>query len=158
MTQVTLDDIEAGALNYLNAHGHAAIAVRAAKDCAWLQAVGYAGLKILTEAVTDTVQTAQIDKDLLGLDLQNVSCVFLADRIGSLYAEHGRMFLRNVRHGLYLVPMSVNGNFGIGCPVDPGFALGGERTKNPYLEKLSLAMRDGVTIDDDLWSAITRAA
>jgi hypothetical protein len=158
MTQVSLDEIETTALKYLNAHGHAAIALRAAKDCAWLQAVGYAGLQILTEAVADTVQTADIEKDLMGLDLHHVSCVFLADKIGSLYTEHGRMFLRNVRHGLYLVPMSVHGNFGIGCPVDPGFALGGERTKNPYPEKLNLAMRDGIAIDDELWSTVKMGA
>jgi hypothetical protein len=105
----------------------------------------------LTEAVADTKQHASLEKDLMGLDLQEVSCIFLADQIAEIYAEHGRMFLRNVRHGLYLVPMSVRGNFGIGCPVDPAFALGGERTKNPYVEKLEVAERDGLNIDDELW-------
>ncbi len=38
---------------------------------------------------------------------------------------------------LYLVPMSVRGGYGIGCPVDPNFALGGERLKNPYPEKIA---------------------
>jgi hypothetical protein len=152
---VGLTEIENGARAFMISHGHVNLADRAARDCAWLQGVGYPGLKILTEAVADPVQVATLEKDALGLDLQNVSCVFLADQIATLYAEHGRMFLRNVRHGLYLVPMSVHGNFGIGCPVDPGFALGGERTKNPYPEKLGLAARDGVTVDDVLWSSFT---
>jgi hypothetical protein len=152
--QCSLDEIETVANKYLRHHGHEAIAARAAQDCAWLQAVGYPGLKILTEAVSDPAHSATLEKDLMGLDLQNISCVFLADDIAKLYAEHGRMFLRNVRHGLYLVPMSVSGNFGIGCPVDPGFALGGERTKNPYPEKIEIAKRDGVTIDDELWHSL----
>ena len=149
--QVGLQEIEDRARAHMLQHGHEKIAARAAADCAWLQAVGYPGLKLLAEATTDGIQTATLEKDLMGLDLQEVSCVFLADRIAELYAEHGRMFLRNVRHGLYLVPMSVRGNFGIGCPVDPAFALGGERTKNPYTEKIAIAERDGVAVDDDLW-------
>ncbi len=151
---VNIKDIEEFARQYLEFNGHETIAARAARDCAWLQAVGYSGLKILHEAVNDTTQHATLEKDLLGLDLQNVSCVFLADDIAKLRNEHGRMFLRNVRHGLYLVPMSVQGNFGIGCPVDPGFALGGERSKNPYPEKLELAALEGLTIDDDLWQML----
>ena len=69
-------------------------------------------------------------------------------------AKHGRIFLRNVRHGLYLLPLSVEANIGIGCPVDPAFALGGERHKNPYEEKLETALRDDVTVDDELWHAL----
>jgi hypothetical protein len=53
-----------------------------------------------------------------------------------------------------LLPLSVEANFGIGCPVDPAFALGGERSKNPYIEKLEIATRDGVNVDDDLWRAL----
>jgi hypothetical protein len=64
------------------------------------------------------------------------------------------VFLRNVRHGLYLLPLAVEANIGIGCPIDPAFALGGERSKNPYGEKLEIAARDGVTIDDELWRAV----
>lgn len=150
--QLSLKDIESGARAFLNANNHNVIATRAAADCAWLQAVGYPGLKLLTEAVVDQNKTATLEKDLMGLDLQDVSCIFLADQIAALYAEHGRMFLRNVRHGLYLVPMSVRENFGIGCPVDPAFALGGERTKNPYPEKIELAEREGLSIDDELWA------
>jgi hypothetical protein len=59
-----------------------------------------------------------------------------------------------VRHGLYLLPGSVLGNYGIGCPVDPAFALGGERHKNPYAEKRAAAARDGLDIDDALWLAL----
>ena len=149
--QVPLKDIEVHAQTLLERLGQNQIARRASTDCAWLQAVGYPGLKILLEATADAVQSVALEKDLMGLDLQEVSCVFLADQIADLYAEHGRMFLRNVRHGLYLVPMSVRGNYGIGCPVDPAFALGGERTKNPYTEKIEIAERDGVLVDDDIW-------
>lgn len=149
--RVDLRELETCAHSHLTSRGHSTIATRAAADCAWLQAVGYPGLKLLQEAMSDSVQTATLEKDLMGLDLHDVSCVFLADEIASLYAEHGRIFLRNVRHGLYLVPMSVRGNFGIGCPVDPAFAFGGERTKNPYTDKIEIAQRDGVDVDDDLW-------
>ena len=67
---------------------------------------------------------------------------------------NGRAFLRNVRHGLFLLPFTVKANIGIGCPVDPGFAVGGERHKNPYGEKLALAAANGLDIDDAAWSAI----
>jgi hypothetical protein len=53
-----------------------------------------------------------------------------------------------------LLPLAVEANIGIGCPVDPAFALGGERHKNPYSEKLELAVRDGVTVDNELWRAL----
>ncbi len=74
---------------------------------------------------------------------------FLGPAIAAHVATHGRVFLRNVRHGLYLVPLAVEANIGIGCPVDPAFALGGERHKNPYSEKLEIAARDGVAVDDE---------
>jgi hypothetical protein len=151
---VSLKQVEGCAEAHLKAHGFGAATDRRVADCVWLQAVGYPGLQLLVEALADTVQTATLEKDLMGLDLQNVSCVFLADQIEALYTEHGRLFLRNVRHGLYLVPMSVRGNYGIGCPVDPSFALGGERTKNPYTEKIEIAERDGITIDDAVWQSL----
>lgn len=125
-----------------------------AADCTFLEAVGYPGLKILAEALADPKREIALEKDLLGLDLQNCSCVFLADRVNSLIVEHGRIFLRNVRHGLYLLPGSVRGNYGIGCPVDPAFALGGERGKNPYVEKLEAAARHGVEVDESVWQAL----
>jgi hypothetical protein len=126
----------------------------AAKSCAWLEACGYPGIKLLLEARTDERRSLTFTTDAMGLDLQNVSCVFLGPAIADHVAARGRVFLRNVRHGLYLVPLAVEANIGIGCPVDPAFALGGERHKNPYSEKLELAARDGVAVDDELWRAM----
>ena len=126
----------------------------AARNCAWLEACGYPGIKLLLEARADERRSVNLVPDAMGLDLQNVSCVFLGPAIAAYVAKHGRVFLRNVRHGLYLVPLAVEANIGIGCPVDPAFALGGERHKNPYSEKLEIAARDGVTVDDDLWRAM----
>ena len=126
----------------------------AAKNCAWLEACGYPGIKLLLEARADERRSLTFVADAMGLDLQNVSCVFLGPALVDHVAAHGRVFLRNVRHGLYLLPLSVEANIGIGCPVDPAFALGGERSKNPYTEKLEIAARDGVAVDDDLWQAL----
>ena len=126
----------------------------AAKNCAWLEACGYPGIRLLLEAQADERRSLTFAADAMGLDLQNVSCVFLGPAIADHVAAHGRVFLRNVRHGLYLLPLSVEANIGIGCPVDPAFALGGERSKNPYTEKLEIAARDGVTVDDDVWRAM----
>ena len=126
----------------------------AARNCAWLEACGYPGIKLLLEAKADERRTVNLVPDAMGLDLQNVSCVFLGPEIAAHVAKHGRIFLRNVRHGLYLVPLAVEANIGIGCPVDPAFALGGERQKNPYSEKLEIAARDGVDVDDDVWRAL----
>ena len=126
----------------------------AAENCAWLEAVGYPGLKLLAEALSDPISSISLSKDAIGLDLQNVSCVFLADEVDQMIASQGRLFLRNVRHGLYLLPGSLRGNYGIGCPVDPAFALGGERSKNPYTEKLELAARVGIEVDEASWQAL----
>ena len=126
----------------------------AARNCAWLEACGYPGIKLLLEAQGDERRFLALVPDAMGLDLQNVSCVFLGPAIAAHVAKHGRVFLRNVRHGLYLVPLAVGANIAIGCPVDPAFALGGERHKNPYSEKLELAARDGVAVDDELWRAL----
>lgn len=119
--------------------------------CAWLEACGYPGVKLLDEALADPVQSLDLVRDALGLDLQNVSCVFLAPRIVREVERSGRAFLRNVRHGLYILPFSVRANIGIGCPIDPAFALGGPRSKNPYGEKLEAATATGLAIDDGLW-------
>lgn len=126
----------------------------AAKSCAWLEACGYPGIKLLLEAQADERRSLTFAVDAMGLDLQNVSCVYLGPAIADHVANHGRVFLRNVRHGLYLLPLSVEANIGIGCPVDPAFALGGERSKNPYIEKLEIAAREGVTVDDDVWHTL----
>ena len=120
----------------------------------WLEACGYQGLKLLAEALQDERRNLDLNRDALGLDLQNVSCAFLASPILREVQANGRAYLRNVRHGLFLLPFSVRDNTGIGCPVDPAFALGGERHKNPYAEKLELAAAQGLNLDDGAWAAL----
>lgn len=119
--------------------------------CAWLEACGYPGLKLLSEALRDGRREVELVRDGLGIDLKSTSCVWLAGRLMAEVQRGGRVFLRNVRHGLYLLPFTVRANVGIGCPVDPAFALGGERTSNPYAEKLALAAAKGVEVDDESW-------
>jgi hypothetical protein len=134
------------------------IAEKSGWACAWLQACGYPGLELMFEALYTTPPQArnpQLMPDSLGLDLHNISCVFLGPRLDRMVRQHGRIFLRNVRHGLYLLPFSVRANIGIGCPVDPAFALGGERTKNPYEEKLALAQEAGIAVQEALWQRLT---
>jgi hypothetical protein len=120
----------------------------------WLEACGYQGLKLLAEALQEETRSLALSRDALGIDLQNISCAFLAPAILREVEANGRAYLRNVRHGLFLLPFSVREKIGIGCPVDPGFALGGERMKNPYAEKLDLAAAQGLTIDDGHWAAL----
>ncbi len=121
---------------------------------AWLEACGYPGCKLLAEALGEGIPAPVLERDGLGLDLKNVSCAFLAPAIMVEVASNGRVFLRNVRHGLFLLPFTVKANIGIGCPVDPAFAVGGERHKNPYGEKLAMAEAGGLEIDDTLWAAL----
>ncbi len=130
----------------------------AAQACAFLESCAYPGIAQLLEALDDTRRELPLERDALGLDLQQVSCVFLAPGIEAEVVARGRAFLRNVRHGLYLVPLSVKLNIAIGCPVDPAFGLGGERTANPYAEKLADAARDGVDVDDELWRKLEAAS
>lgn len=120
----------------------------------WLQACGYGGVKLLAEALQDPQRSLDLQRDALGLDLGNVSAAFLAPAIMRDVSSNGRVFLRNVRHGLFLLPFTVRANIGIGCPVDPAFAVGGERLKNPYAEKLALAEAQGLEIDDDAWEGL----
>ena len=120
----------------------------------WLEACGYSGVKLLGEALKDERRTLDLPRDALGIDMQEVSCAFLAPAIMREVHANGRAFLRNVRHGLYLLPFTVRENIGLGCPVDPSFAVGGERHKNPYGEKLALATADGLEIDDEAWAQI----
>jgi hypothetical protein len=119
----------------------------------WLEACGYQGLKMLAEALADDRRGLKLVRDTLGMDLDHVSCVFLAPAIMADVGANGRVFLRNVRHGLYLLPFTVRDNLGIGCPVDPSFAVGGERHKNPYVEKLALAEADGLVVDEHMLNA-----
>lgn len=120
----------------------------------WLQACGYAGFKLLSEALSDERKSLDLARDALGLDLQNVSCAYLAPALMADVKANGRAFLRNVRHGLFMLPFAVRENMGLGCPVDPSFAVGGERHKNPYAEKLALAEANGIDIDDGLWAEL----
>jgi hypothetical protein len=122
--------------------------------CAWLEACGYPGVKLLAEALADEVKDVALERDAIGFDLAQVSCAFLAPRILRDVEANGRVFLRNVRHGLYLLPFTVRGNIAIGCPVDPAFAVGGERHKNPYADKLALVEANGFHIDDVDWMAL----
>lgn len=156
--QIGFDDLAAAATKLLQDHSEAEIAQDMGWASAWLEACSYPGLTLLLEALDTTPVEARhpsLEPDVLGLDLQNISCVFLAPAINRMVAERGRLFLRNVRHGLYLVPFSVRANIGIGCPVDPSFALGGERTKNPYEEKLALARQTGIAVPEAAWARVT---
>ena len=126
----------------------------AATSALWLQACDYPGLALLKESLSDQSPPFQLLRDTLGLDLHSISCARIGHLVVADVLANGRVFLRNVRHGLFLVRPSVDHNFGIGCPVDPGFALGGERSKNPYVEKLDAAKRDGLEVDDDLWQSL----
>jgi hypothetical protein len=157
---ISFEDVTAAASRLLRNAGSADIAEESGWACAWLQACGYPGIELLFEALEATPAEARnpvLAPDGLGLDLRNVSCVFLAPRLDRMVRDHGRLFLRNVRHGLYLVPFSVRANIGIGCPVDPAFALGGERTKNPYEEKLELARQAGIPVAEPLWNRLQAA-
>ena len=126
--------------------------------CTWLQACGYPGLGLLAEALDGGDRDAPLVRDALGIDLNNVSCVFIGRRLVEDVKRNGRVFLRNVRHGLYILPFAVEANLGIGCPVDPAFALGGERHKNPYGEKLALAGVNGIEVDEGLWHHVLAVA
>ena len=147
----TISEAESALGEFLEARG-VADAAAIAWATVWLEACGYSGVKLLAEASADEHQPIAMTRDALGIDLQNVSCAFLAPTIMRDHAANGRVYLRNVRHGLFLLPFAVKANIGIGCPVDPGFALGGERHKNPYGEKLALAAANGLDIDDTLWT------
>ncbi len=145
--RITRQDLEHGVLRALQARG-VREAEKIAWATAWLEACLYPGLKLLAEALADPVRQLVPVRDGLGIDLQNISCVWVATALLGDVKQNGRVFLRNVRHGLYLLPFSVRDGLGIGCPVDPGFALGGERTKNPYTEKLAAAELSGIEVDE----------
>ncbi len=81
----SLHDIEVLALQLVPEH--------AAKHCAWLHGAGYNGLKYLAEALDDEKKTLKPELDLMGLDLQSVSCVFISPEIEKLRATQSRIFL-----------------------------------------------------------------
>jgi hypothetical protein len=123
--------------------------------CAWLEACGYPGLAMLVEAMEETPREQRrpsLETDAMGLDLKEVSAVFSAPNVVDMAVAKGRIFVRNVRHGLYFLPFTVRAGIGIGCPVDPAFAIGGERSKNPYAEKLAAAYAQGLNVDDGVWA------
>lgn len=122
--------------------------------CVWLQACGYPGLTLLGEALADDGRTLTLTRDALGIDLRNISCLYLGPAVVDEVVRNGRAYLRNVRHGLYLLPFSVRHGLAIGCPVNPAFALGGSRDKNPYTEKVETAERDGLKADEAALQAI----
>jgi hypothetical protein len=157
---LSFDDVRSAASRALGYSGSApGIPDDCGWACAWLEACGYPGLEMLAEALDETPREGRqpaFEIDVIGIDLRNVSCVFSAPRLISIATERGRIFLRNVRHGLYLLPFAVRANMGIGCPVDPSFAIGGERTKNPYVEKLAAAEESGIAVDASSWARITR--
>lgn len=126
----------------------------AASAAIWLQACDYPGLSTLLEGLADPPVEFVLKRSVIGMDLQNISCVVIGPEIVADVQKHGRVMLRNVRHGLFLLPASVEHNFGIGCPVDPGFPYGMERTKNPYTEKLDLAFAKGISVDDAIWQSL----
>src|SRR5258708_4852792 len=102
--QVEFDDLSAAASRLLRENGSPDIARDGGGPCAWLQACFYPGLELLSEAADTTPVHARhpvLPADPLGLDLANIPCVSLASRLTRLVEQQGRMFLRNVRHGLY---------------------------------------------------------
>jgi hypothetical protein len=155
---VSFDEVRRAAFRALDAGGAApGVDDEVGWACAWLEACGYPGLRMLGEALDETPREARrpsFQPDAIGIDLRNVSCVFMAPTLADLAKAKGRVFLRNVRHGLYLLPFAVRANIGIGCPVDPAFAIGGSREKNPYAEKLALAAQTGITVDDAAWAKV----
>jgi hypothetical protein len=132
------------------------IDARAAESCAWLQACGYPGIRLLLEAAADEQRSLDLVPDAMGLDLRNVSCVFMAPAVVAATRAAGRYFLRNVRHGLYLVPLTVEADMAIGCPIDLNFGMGGQRRSNPYVELLQQSEAEGIDVEDALWQEFQR--
>ena len=153
MTQIAYDDAVQKLTDRLVQKNYSNAAFMS-ETAIWLEACGYAGLQELSQALSDAPQEFKLARTVLGLDLQNISCALIGDQIVSDVLKNGRVYLRNVRHGLFLLAGSVQYNFGIGCPIDPAFALGGQRGKNPYREKLELAKRDGLELDDHHWQTV----
>lgn len=122
--------------------------------CAWLEACGYPGLTMLVEALDETPRQDRrpaYEINSLGLDLRHISCVFSAPALVDAAVARGRLFLRNVRHGLYILPFAVRAGIAIGCPIDPSFAVGGIRKNNPYTDKIAAAMQTGIAVDAAIW-------
>src|SRR4051812_25806716 len=155
---VSFDELRRAAFRALDAAGAApGVDDESGWACAWLEACGYPGLAMLAEALDETPaeeRRPSLAPDAIGIDLRGVSCVFSAPILVDYARAKGRVFLRNVRHGLYVLPFTVRANLGIGCPVDPAFAIGGIREKNPYAEKLGLAALSGITVEGAAWAKV----
>jgi hypothetical protein len=153
--------IEEAALAALAPAGCApGVAEASAWACAWLESVGYPGLGLLAEALETTPREGRqmtISSEYGLVDTGNVSCVFIGAQLLEMAKTQGRVVLMQARHGLYLVPFSVRDNIGIGCPVDPSFALGGVRERNPYLEKLAHAAEHGIEVAPDVLERLAKA-
>lgn len=159
MDRVTFEDFQAAVTSALAKAGLAApLAAESGWAAAWLQAAGYKALAMVLEALNAGPAPAAGSPALTvshGLvDGEGVSCVFLAPRLAALADGHGRIVLTNARDGLFVLPFTVRGDYGIGCPVDPSFAIGGERVKNPYAEKVTLGMAEGVEVDRGQWTEL----
>jgi hypothetical protein len=144
--RMTVTDIEALAERAIA--GRSGVA-RVPWACGWLEACGYPGLKLLLEALSEAPVGWAAKRDALGLDLAGISCVWIAETVAEDVRKNGRAFLRNVRHGLYILPFAVEARLAIGCPVDPAFALGGAREKDPYADKLAAAA-GGIEVADGI--------
>jgi hypothetical protein len=129
--------------------------------CAWLQAAGYDGVKLLVEAMETTPREERRPSLVFEygiVDLHNGSAVFSAPQVVDLAVAEGRVFFANVRHGLYALPFTVRAGVGIGCPVDPSFAIGGERKGDPYKERIAAAIEAGLDVPDEDWRALSAMA
>ena len=159
MSIADVERVAAGALAKAGADSE--VASEGGASCAWLEACGYKGIGMLLEALDETAPERMrpaLEVRLGGIDGGGVSAVFLAPELMKHAQAMGRITYRNTRHGLYLLPLAVKANIGIGCPVDPAFHIGGERDKNPYAEKLALAEANGLAPDPALWEALNRRA
>jgi Protein of unknown function (DUF3726) len=160
--KVAFDEVRRAAAGALLAGGAApGVDEDSAWACAWLQAAGYDGVKMLVEALETTPREERrpsLDFQYGIVDLHNGSAVFAAPQVVDLAAAEGRVFFANVRHGLFALPFTVRRGLGIGCPVDPSFAIGGERKTDPYTEKIRAALDAGIDIDDGDWLALSALA
>jgi hypothetical protein len=129
----------------------------AAHATVWLEACGYPGLKTLDEALAEGTPAFEMQRSESGIDCDHASCVFIGNQILQNVLTQGRVPLRNVRHGLFLVPASVEHGLSIGCAIDASFTFGGPRSQNPYAVKLAMADEVGVKLDDALWHKIVGA-
>lgn len=154
---ISMEDATSRVRDALDAAGIAE-AAEIAWATVWLEACGYGGIALLAEALADERRSLALARGLAGMDLEQVSCAFLAPAIIADVKANGRVFLHNVRHGLFLLPFSVRERLGIGCPVDPGFAVGGERARDPYAEKLAEAHASGLAVDEAAFAALTARA